>query len=81
VNDEELILKAAALSSTRDWAEFLAAFARYTDERMEQCVASPAADLKQAQGRAQDARHLLKLFRECRPQAEKIRALRQSKQR
>lgn len=67
-------MSAAALArrAPEEWSDFLGAFTRYTDQRRDQCISSPADAIYQAQGRAQQCVALLRLFDECRKTADQI---------
>lgn len=73
--DRELIHKAAALarSAPREWGDFLQAMQVYTDEKRDQCISSPVESLQVSQGRAQNARDLLRLLSGCLQTSEQIK--------
>jgi hypothetical protein len=78
--ERRLIVVAAQLSSRapEQWADFVAAFHAYTDDRKDDVVQANPDSLVNSQGRAQACVHLRKLFSECREQADRI-TTRQSK--
>lgn len=49
----------------QNWDRFLVAFAAYTDEATVVVTEAQPADILVAQGRAQQCRALLRIFREC----------------
>lgn len=71
---ENLILAAAALAkgTPNDWATFMQALSGHLDEQKENLMNSPSDKLEHFQGRAQATSALLKLFSECKENAEKI---------
>lgn len=72
---DELTLKAAALAHAGygQWSDFLAAFAAYTNEKKDECLAAPVADLQVAQGRAQQCKLLEDLLKGAVARADKLK--------
>lgn len=67
-------MASAALShrAPEEWAEFVAAFAEWTDHKRDECIGSNQETLSTTQGRAQACVELRKLFAECRQTAERV---------
>lgn len=72
--NQELALKVAALrrAAPREWEEMLAEMRRYANARMADCVSSPLGMLQVAQGRAQNARDMVRLFEDAVKTADRI---------
>ena len=71
---KKLILKAAAIARVNPgpWQQLTEALAEYADGVTTRCVNSPAEDVHQAQGRAQQAIQLVNLFKDAVETADRI---------
>ena len=61
-----------AVSRAR-WDEFIVELENYSRLVSEECISSPVEGLQVAQGRAREARDLLKLLKDARATAEKVK--------
>lgn len=70
----DLILASAQLarSAPKSWQQFLDALSAYSSQQTTNCIQSPLENLPVAQGRAQNAAHLLGLLEGCLSSADKI---------
>lgn len=73
--DHKLATTAASLAhrAPEEWAEFLSAFAAYSDSVLRDCLSSPVDALPQTQGRARACDSLLRLLVECKETADKLK--------
>lgn len=73
-SEQRLILASAALarSSPQNWREFLASVAEFVAETRTNLVQSPLDTIQRAQGMAQNAAALEKLFNECLSRADQL---------
>jgi len=72
--DRKLVSAVAALRRTAPEAfeEFLGAFRVFTEAQRDDCIRAPSEHLSVAQGRAQNATQILRLFDTCLIEAAKL---------
>lgn len=74
MQDPELTLAAVALrrASPELWAKFVAAFESHANQRVNNLIRSPSDALSLNQGSARESTALLKLFKDCAKDADKL---------
>jgi hypothetical protein len=74
MQDRDFHVKAAVLAraAPSQWSDFLAALKEYSDSITGHCIEAPTDKLQVAQGRAQMAREILRILRECKVTAERL---------
>ena len=72
--NKELNIKAAAIarSNPGDWRRFLEAFEEFAEVQINKCIDAHADDVRLAQGRAQQCKQLVTLFKDAVKTADRI---------
>jgi hypothetical protein len=74
VSNKNFVVAAASLAraAPSQWDQFVRAMSEHYESTKEQFVSSPSSSIQLAQGRAQEARDILNLCRDCKSEADQI---------